>query len=104
MASGLTGLPFIHLFGVSYAAVSVFSFIEVLLLYFFKGLAGLFTGFITYVSNAESTAFNTLFSNYANTLDGYGIWSLPLGVVVFIVGGVGVYAVITVLLMINDAE
>lgn len=83
-------------------ALSIITFFEQIFQFFVNGLFGLLNGLTTFIFNLIGGGFQGVFSNFAASLETYGIWSIPLLVLVLGIAGLGVYGILTMSEIANE--
>ena len=76
------------------ASLSVLTFISRLFLYFWSGLIGLFEGASSYILQVFGNDIEAILGIFSTDLTAYGIWSVPIMVLLLAVLGAGIFLIL----------
>lgn len=74
--------------------LSILTFFSQIFQFFANGIFGLLDGSITFIFSQIGGGFQGVFSNFAASMESYGIWAIPLLVLVLGITGLGVYGIL----------
>ena len=74
----------------------VLTFIEQLFTFFMNGLFGLLSGFGAWLSSNFGSTIESILGTFSNDISGYGIYAIPMLVLVVAITGAGVYAILVI--------
>ena len=83
-------------------ALSILTFFEQIFQFFVNGLFGLLDGSITFIFSQIGGGFQGVFSNFTASIETYGLWSLPLLILVLGITGAGVYGILSMAEIANE--
>lgn len=76
------------------ASLSVLTFISRLFLFFWAGLIGLFEGASTFIIQQFATDIEDILGLFSGDLTAYGIWSVPIMVLLLCILAAGIFLIL----------
>lgn len=80
----------------------VLTFIEQLFTFFLNGLFGLLSGFGSWLSSNFGSTIESILGTFSNDISGYGIYAIPMMVLVVAITGAGIYAILVLSRGVDD--
>lgn len=84
--------------------LAILSFFTYAIRYLANGIFGLLQGFFDHVLGSVGSSVDTILMDYAFKVDRYGVWSVPLLVLLIGLTISGLYALVSMTQFLNDLE